>query len=76
MKKYNIELELFEDWDIALQEEYKNTKRVLNKYMDYNATYEQFLSSIIRNIIESSNIYDFIDSYAEKYKDKIEKEIK
>ena len=69
MKKYNLEIELFDDWDEALKKEYELTKEVLNNgeeiKIDYKETYEEFLSRIIRNILESASIYDYLDSYVD-----------
>ena len=72
MKKYNLEIELFDDWDEALKKEYEITKEVLNNEeeikIDYKETYEEFLSRIIRNILESASIYDYLDSYVDENK--------
>lgn len=72
MKKYNLEIELFDDWDEALKKEYELTKEVLNNEeeikIDYKETYEEFLSRIIRNILEGASIYDYLDSYVDENK--------
>lgn len=73
MKSYKVEISLFDDWDIALREEYSMAFEALKKIKPF--TYEEFLSVFIQNILEGAETYEYIDAYASRHAEIIKKKL-
>lgn len=76
MKKISIQVELLDDWDEALKKEYEMTKEVLQRHFEYEDSYEEFIALLINEILLSETVYNYLDSFIERHKERVDAMVK
>ena len=52
------------------------TKEVLQRHFEYEDSYEEFIALLINEILLSETVYNYLDSFIERHKERVDAMVK